>query len=83
MSSFASPLNSGFGSFVGGAGTPERYEMAGNNRYAYRLGNANQETQEEPTTAELRNDEAVVEENPTVFRRSDTYTRRCKSFFWE
>ena len=40
-------------------------------RYAYRL-NQGEEMPEEPVAAAVKMDE------PTVFRRSDTYIRRCK-----
>ena len=79
MAAFAAPNPYGFaGSYYG---TPERYEM---NRYAYRL---RPEEAEEPEAAALRApsqeeaelQQAALEDQPVVYRRSGSYMTRSKS----
>ena len=79
MEAFAAPNPYGFaGSYYG---TPERYEM---NRYAYRL---RPEEAEEPEAAALRApsqeeaelQQAALEDQPVVYRRSGSYMTRSKS----
>jgi len=78
MAAFAAPNPYGFaGSYYG---TPERYEM---NRYAYRL---RPEEAEEPEAAALRApsqeeaelQQAALEDQPVVYRRSGSYMTRMR-----
>ena len=82
MRSFASPFNNGgYGSFVGAAGTPERYDMA--SRLASRPESYVESEVEEPVAAELKT-APQEQEYYSVYRRNanDPYARRCKiSFF--
>jgi len=75
MRSFASPFNGGYGSYVGAAGTPERYEMA--SRLASRP--EPEEEVDEPVAAELKTS-PPEQEYYSVYRRNanDPYARRLR-----
>jgi len=86
MRSFASPFNGGYGSYVGAAGTPERYDLV--NRIAGRTrpeaDAVAPEVEDEPLAAELRTSPETGNEQPeeyvSVYRRNanDPYARRLR-----
>jgi len=78
MRSFASPFNNGgYGSYVGAAGTPERYDMA--SRLASRPETYVESEVEEPVAAELKT-APQEQEYYSVYRRNanDPYARRLR-----
>merc|ERR1712129_371851 len=86
MRSFASPFNGGYGSYVGAAGTPERYDLV--NRIAGRTrpeaDAVAPEVEDKPLAAELRTLPETGNEQPeeyiSVYRRNanDPYARRLR-----
>jgi len=82
MRSFASPFNNGgYGSYVGAAGTPERYDMA--SRLASRPETDIEPEVDEPVVAELKTsvpENGNEQEYYSVYRRNanDPYARRLR-----